>query len=562
MSTLNDWLKDNVLGLSGVVRGGSPEEIGRLMFVSNEENIIRTKLREYRTWYKGDGDDLLNLYNKDNIMDFNYEPFYWKNKRSYFWSVSSTEGDIKRTHSGQPGNIINTIVGIVDRPQISVDGKGNDAVLDSILEEINFWDVYTNTQLPMTLVEGWGCWKVGWDLATSDLPFAVYYTAENVDFIWRNRKVIGVIFKDWYRGRKEGERYLVTEVRYLSPRIDETGRFTRDLHIETRAWRVNGGSTQNDTVMLKDSFDDIPELAECKSSIVVEDFNSLLATPCAFYKDPTSEKVPGRSVFQGKIDLFDDLDQEISQLSGGVRKSTPVEYFNTDFLERDPITRLPIMPNIFDRKYVKYKGGTTSDGSMNTNQPITTTQPNIAFEKYNAAILDTMSQILSGFMSLATIGINVAVQSTDKSQREKEKVTFATANHIRAAETNIIRSVVNDLMCAYEYITTAQITQKKYDVSVKWTEFANTSFEDKAAVLGGMLDNSEISPEMFITKLYGDTLSEDEYNRELEYLKKTHNPDQPQGRDLIDDGMGGMMNGASGGEMADQGGPGGVEVAG
>lgn len=556
MSTLNEWLRNVALGLGGVLRGGSPEEIGRLTFISNEENIIRTKLREYRTWYRGDGDELLNLYNKDNIMDFNYEPFYWKNKLSYYWTVSSTEGDVKRTHSGQPGNIINTIVGIVSEPTLSA-SEEDEEKFAAILEENDILDVYKNTQLPMTLVEGWGCWKVGWDVTVSDQPFAMYYTAENVDFIWKNRKVVGIIFKDWYRGAKEGERYLVTEVRYLKAHraLDENGNeiedgeIVRDLHIDTTAWRVNGGSTQSDTVMMQLGFSGIPELANCQSKIVVENFDELLATPCILYKDPTVENMPGRSVFQGKIDLFDDLDQEISQLSQAVRKSTPAEYLNSDFLDRDPVTRLPIMPHVYDRKFILYKGGKTADGASNTNQPVTTTQPNIDFQKYTDAILQTMSHILSGFMSLATVGINVAVQATDKSQREKEKVTFATANHIRSSETKIFRSLANSLLCVKEYIDTGVITKKKYDISVKWPEFANSSFEDKATVLGGMLDNNEISPEMFLNKLYGDTLSDEEKQKELDYLMKTHNPDQGMGREAIDDGDAAMGGEVGGGDL-------------
>lgn len=581
--TVNDYLRARALGVLGnVVQGGSPAEQGRLTFISDTQRIAVNKIRTYDIWYKGDSAELNNRYNKENTIGFNYEPIYYENDRNMFWSVASTEKDIKRTHSGMPQDIVNTLVGLVDRPVISVSRpSGNEedededeeegqadpvtgqpapkkvkiekdtpetTVLREIFGESGFWDVYTGIQMPMTLVEGWGCYKISWDLAVSDHPYITYYRAENVDFMTKCGKVIGIVFKDWYRGKREGDRYLVTELRYLKPRREpETGRITRDLYMETRAWKVSGGDGEQDTVIYQDGLSDVPELAGVEQDLMINDFDQLLAQPCIFYQDPTDDCSPGRSIFQNKIDLFDDLDQELSQQSMCVRKSTPVEYFNSDFLEVDPNTGLPIQPKEYDRKYVLYKGGTTIDGTTNTNQPVQVTQPSVDFSIYGQAVTDTVSQILSGLMSPATMGINVAVQSTAKSQREKEKITISTVKHIRNRLDTILTGVVNAALAAEEYIRTGQITQKKYDVSIKWAEFASMSFEDKAAVLTGMLDNGDISPKLYMQKMYGESLSKKDFDDELRYLTKLHDPDQGgmgteamgQGADQgMDQGMG------------------------
>ena len=115
---LKDWLRKKVLSFLGMSKyEGTPGD-DRLTFVNDEDTIIKTKIRENNIWYGGDGDELLNFYTRQNTIDYNYEPWYDRNKRNYFWSVSSTEEDIKRTHSGQPRNIVDTLVAVIGKPDI------------------------------------------------------------------------------------------------------------------------------------------------------------------------------------------------------------------------------------------------------------------------------------------------------------------------------------------------------------------------------------------------------------------------------------------------------------
>lgn len=558
--TYRDYLIRRVLALTGgVLPGGSPADVARLTFVSDEEAVKTAKIREYDVWYKGDSDELLNLYTKDNAIDFSTEPWYWRNKRSYFWSAASTEDDVKRTHSGQPANIVNTLVSIVGKPTFSVGGgeapksditgeaakrseeasdKWAEEALREMLDEQDFWTTYKEVQLPMTLVEGWGCWKVSWDLSVSSHPYASYYRAENVDFVWRAGRLIGVVFRDWYVGKDEARRYLVTETRYLAGRKDPSGRTVRDLHIVTEAWSVGGGDMKGDTVLTKlDGLSEVPELAQAEQSIVIEDFDSLLARPCVLYKDATDPKAPGRSIFANKIDLFDDLDQCLSQSANTVAKSTPEELFNTDFLERDE-NNLPIQPKRYDRKYTMYAGARDANGGQNTTEPVQVTQPNLNLPQYDSTASSILSEILSGIMSPATMGIGVAVQSTAESQREKEKVTISTRNHIIDAESKILQGLFSDMLCVEQYLNKPvvgadgveyhAITVRHYDVSVKFSEFADASFEEKATTLAGMLQNGAMSPEMYIDKLYGDSLSEGDRAFELDYIKQTMQAMQQQ----------------------------------
>lgn len=523
MPTINDYIRDAVLNplTGGLTSGGSPAELDQNFFVGNEDAIRRTKLREYDTWLGGDTDRIAALYRKDNMIDFATEPWFWKTRQSFFWCVVSTESDVKCTHSGQPANIIYTMCNIVGTPECdAADPKVNEE-LQNILEECEFKSTYRDEQLPMTLVEGWGAFKVGWDLDVSDLPYVTYYRAENVQFVKVHNKLMGIAFYDWYKGKNDGERYLVTEIRRLESKLVE-GHIKHNLVISSKVWKATG--EDNITPV---TAGEVPAFVKCSEDVVIEDFDGLLATPCIIYKDATDSMMPGKSVFANKIALFDMLDGILSQQDNAIQKSTVEELFNTDFLERDK-NNMPIMPKRYDRKYTTFAGGRTADGGQMSAEPVQVTQPNIDFSRYSRAAIDCLSHTLSGFMSPATVGIGVATEATAASQREKEKVTISTRNSIIGAETPIWKEVCNDLLICNNYLKTGKFIKKDYDISIKFSEFASDTFEAKSQIYTQMLTNGAISPELFVDKLWGDELSEDDKAKYVEFLSYNFDPAKQQ----------------------------------
>jgi hypothetical protein len=185
---LEDYLKKKILLIAGgLSEFGGQEEIDRLMFINDKRQVMETKLKEYDVWYQGDSDELLNFYTVQTNIEYNYEPWYSRNKRGYFWSISSTENDIKRTHSGQPRNVIDTLVSLIGKPETAAGDKNveiddSDKTLKAALEENEFWDLYTFEQMPMTMVEGWGCYKIDWDKDISDfVTFKMGYLFTSVN---------------------------------------------------------------------------------------------------------------------------------------------------------------------------------------------------------------------------------------------------------------------------------------------------------------------------------------------------------------------------------------------
>ena len=520
--TIKEYLRKKAFGiLDGAVESDVSPIIRaeQFTFVNNPDEIARLKLEEYNAWYAGDGDGLLNFYTRANMIDYNYDPLYQRNKRSYFYAISSSEGDIKRTHSGQPRNIVDTLSGIVGEPNDTVaDNDRANARLEEILEENNFADTLTQEARPLTLVEGWGAWKINWDLDVSDTPIILYYRADAVDFVYRNKRLVAIIYKDYYTD-ENNKKYILFETRRLARRdVTDPNTGIRAkvmcLVIEKDLFKLFTDQTDN---MAKVPLNSLPELADVEERIVVENFSEFLGAPNIYYKDST-DLLPGRSIYTGKIDLFDDLDQCLSQSSNTVRRSTPVEYFDEQYLERDEFSGLPKQPKVYDRKYITYKGILGGDGQI-THEPITVTQPRLDFSQYSSGAIDIMLQIINGIMSPATLGIDIAKKDNASAQREKEKVTIFTRNGLIKTEKKTVRSLCKQLLMADELMHEGRITKKDYAVDVKYDEFADASFEAKLNTVLTGWQGGLLSDDMAIEYLHRGS-PESVKQRELEFIKK------------------------------------------
>ena len=517
--TILERMRARIRGVAGSVLKTKRPDDDRTTFINDNEKLGRMKLKEYNVWYDGDGDELLNFYTRENYIGFNYEPFYMRNKKNYFWAISSTEAQIKRTHSGQPRNIVDTLVNIMPFPLISA---GDDTKkLQAVVKESGLEQVYKDEQLPLTLVEGWGCWKINWDKDVSDYPSVEYVSAENVDFIYKNGKIIGIVFKNYYTSDKK--RYLLLETRSIEWKPNsaaaEGSEGERVLVITNELYELptNTAAGDDDTLLKKVDLKSVPELESVEERIEIGPFDKLFAVPCVLLGNTSRQWGYGRSIFTGKIDLFDDLDQALSQSSNAVRLSTPIEYIDEEYLERDK-NGLPKKPKAYDRKYVMMKGQKNGDG-LATGQPVQITQPSIEFSRYSDHAVQILLQILNGILSPATLGIDIAKKDNAAAQREKEKVTIFTRNALINGEERILRSLMEQMLMAKEFMDTGAVSVHSYDISVKFNEFADDSFENKLEALGKAYDMEEISTDMYLNKLYGDTLSAEERAAEKEFLE-------------------------------------------
>ena len=518
--THKDFVRLKTLGIAGLAESAIDPRIlsDRYLFVNDINTVKKQRLEEYNIWYIGDSDRLKNFFTRANAITYNMDPLYNENKKSYFWAVSSTEHDIKRSHSGHPRNIVDTLVYIMTIPNLSHEDKTVNDNLQKILKANKFKQQLTQKSRPLTLVEGWGAWKINWDRDISDYPILLYYRADRVDFVFLQDHILrAIIYRDYYQD-DEANNYVLYETRRLGPYKDpSTGETTTSLYIEKELFRIN-----RTEYMEPCKLETLPQLKDVQPRIVISNFKHFLGYPNIFYHD-SSEEFPGRSIYTGKTDIFDDLDQCFSQSANAVRRSTVHEYFNTLYLETDPDTGMPIQPDAFDRKYIKYAGITDADGSVANTTPVQVVQPAINFMQYAEEEKNLLLNAISGIMSPATMGIDIAKKDNATAEREKEKVTIFTRNNLLDEEEDIMYHIANDLLIAYEFMhlpAGASLTCTEYDISVQYGEFANDSYESRLETVTTGWQAGIMSDEMAIELLYGENLAPEKRDRELAFMQQ------------------------------------------
>ena len=519
--THKEYVRLKTLGITGLIDSSIDPVVraNRYLFVNDINEVKKQRLEEYIIWYLGDSDRLKNFFTRANAITYNLDPLYNENKKSYFWAVSSTEHDIKRTHSGHPRNIVDTLVYVMTIPNITSDKDPTSTVnknLKKILKANNFKQQITQLSRPLTLVEGWGAWKINWDKKLSPYPILLYYRADRVDFIYQSNQLRAIIYKDFFQDQ-DGKNYVLYETRRLGDYKDDAGNVTTSLYIEKELYEYAANTDR----LIPCKLSALPQLKDVVPQIVISNFQHFLGYPNIFYHD-VSEEFYGRSIFTGKTDIFDDLDQCMSQGANAVRRSTVHEYFNTLYLETDPVTGLPIQPDAFDRKYIKYAGSTGADGTASGSTPVQVVQPNINFTQYSEEERNLLLNAISGIMSPATLGIDIAKKDNADAQREKEKVTIFTRNNLLDEEEPIFEHICSDLLVAYDLMNLKkdeQLTCTEYDINVQYPEFANDSWEKKLETVQTGWAGGLLSDEMALDLLHGDSISEEIKQRELKFLQ-------------------------------------------
>lgn len=516
--TLSDYYKLLSMSILGYADEEAPENREKMAFVNDFQETQIDKITEFRTWYAGDSDALLNFYNYEGKVEYLTEPWYFKNKRSYFWVQSSKENDIKRTHSGFARDAIDTITAIcvggkrAVRVGTAVNGLAERKIGDYRAEDLllnyvkksNFWSIIQKRQFPLTLVDGWGAIKISWDKGRlGNTPLMSFYGGHGCRIYKLEEKVMGMLFIDYIKDAR-ARNLMVCELRRLER--DGTWTFVVDVY----------ESVGNSSDMRKVDPDDkdLPIKPSVRKGMPLP-----YAAPISFYEDPLHISC-GKSVLEGRIDILDDLDQCLSQAANTIRRSTPIEVFDSTYMEKDVMTLAPKFPKSFERKYVKIQGVQSIDGGGGTNKPVEVTQPQINSGEYESQAEYLKMSFLDGFMAPATMGINLSKTESQGSQREKEKQTIFTKNALLNEEVPFVESILNQILCAIEFLNTGANTVMDWGVSVGFDELANTAFESKIQFLANALANNAISPEMFVEKMYGDTIPEEIRKREVEWISR------------------------------------------
>lgn len=514
--TIFDKIKQRILKFLGVEHLDGDPNSDRFTFINDENTVKRQKLDEVRIWYVGDSDELQNFYTNRDLSGNAKEPIFNRNKPNYFWGIAVEELPVKKVHSGIPRAIVDTLSNAIGMPNINCEGK--DDILLAIMDVNNFTGKLTQEARPLTLVEGWGGWKIVFDKTLCDYPILQYYEGKDVEYVVKNGMIIGMIFKDFYK--VHGKNYVLMETR----RIDNGNSI-----IEFELFRLDQSNSV--TKVPLSEIDELSHLPE--EGYTIPGLKKVLGVPSRYFFD-LFDKDHGRSIFTGKLDIFDDLDQCLSQASQTDRVSTPVEYYPVDVLERGKQGETKL-PSVYNRQFIKSVSFPDGDGKLQGE--IKTSQPQLYFDQYIERFKALIDVAITGILSPASMGIDIAKKDNADAQREKEKVTIFTRNNVIDAETKQLKELFSLALMIKEYMDTDTISLTEYDISVKYCEFANPTFEAMSKILLPMWTSGGISTEMYVDKLYGDSLSEEEKQQEIVELEENKKMDNMNLGDFGLDGM-------------------------
>lgn len=471
MERLNENIKKTVRSWLNIVPA-NPYSFQINEILDFEAHAIRNRI-----WYRGDGNELEQLYRQS-------EEYVDKHK---FWGSKCTPGmEIRKIHTGLPGLIVKILAAAVlpDMNDFEFESPEQESIWKAIAEENKFTKKIEKA-LKEALYIGDGAFKVSIDPQNSEHPILEWCPGDRVEFVRNRDRIQEIIFKTPYR--EKGRIYVLNE-RYGH------GYIVNELYHEYKLVPLDSISA---TAGLRD---------------VTFDNNTILAVPLMIYE---SAKYEGRggSIFDGKLDNFDSLDETWSQWMDALRTGRAKTYIPECLIPHDPSTGELIRPNPFDNRYF------ASDGDMREGQKnqVMTDQPVIPHESYLASYVTALDLCLQGVISPSTLGIDTKKLDNAEAQREKEKTTLYTRNAIIEALQETLPDVVEMCINAEHFLHNQAAEEVK--VNIPFGEYANPSFESQVETIAKAKQGGIMSIERCVEELYGDTLDEHCKEEEIARLK-------------------------------------------
>ena len=437
-----------------------------------ELNAIRNRI-----WYRGDGNELEQLYRSMTEYADKFK----------FWASKSTPGmEMRKIHTGLPGLIVKVLAAVVlsDMNNFEFEDKQQEELWKEI-EKKNRFRKKMEKVIKEVLYLGDGAFKIRINTEKSPYPILQWYPAEKVEFVYDGDDLQEIVFKTPVNHK--GRQYVIYE-------------------------HYGYGYIRNE-VCLGDKEIDIKTFERFKTLTDWEfDKNLMLAMPLMVYE---SAKWEGRggSIYDGKLDAFDAFDEAWSQWMDALRSGRAKTYIPECFIPRNPDTGEMMSPNPFDNRFIKVE----ADMGENAQNKIDTEQPIIPHDSYMASYITALDLCLQGIISPSTLGIDVKKLDNAEAQREKEKTTLYTRNAIVEALQESLPELVSICINAYKVLNHENLEEVK--VSIPFGEYANPSFESQVETVSKAKIGGIMSIEASVEELYGDSKEEEWKKEEIARLK-------------------------------------------
>lgn len=430
-----------------------------------------------RIWYRGDGNELQQMYQQ--------APEYAD--KTKFWASKCSPGmEMRKIHTGLPALMVRVLKNIVlnDMNDLEFEDEKHKQLWKEITKDNDFNKILKES-VEETLYIGDGAYKVTIDTSISQYPLLEWYPGERIELSYNRGRVREIIFKTPYKA--EHQQYVLHEhygYGYIKNHL-----YKGEEEVPLNAIEATKGISD-----------------------VTFDTTVILAVPMKIYEN-AKFKGRGGSIFDGKLDSFDAFDEAWSQWMDALRAGRAKTYIPECLVPHDPETGQLIKPNPFDNRYF------AADGDMREGQKnvINTDQPSIPHESYLASYCTALDLCLQGIISPSTLGIDVKKLDNADAQREKEKTTLYTRDAIIEALQETIPKLISVCINAYNILHKHSV--EEVEVTVPFGEYANPSFESQVETVAKGKQGGIMSIEASVEELYGDTKDEEWKAEEVARLK-------------------------------------------
>lgn len=453
---------------------------------------FETQCHLNRVWSWGDKEALQQIY----------QQIEQGTTKLNFWTATSISGLLKR-HTGLPGQIVRILTDIIMRDlnniKISSERKfeweeiNKNIQLETIIEEA----------VKETLIVGDGAFQISIDTKNAKSPIAVeFISGENLEYKFIKGKVQEIVFKSTISHNHK--KYIVEE--------------------EYGYGYINTKLYDNDKEV---PLNTIPSLAGINSTVQFDN-SFIMAVPLMFFKS-NRFKGRGESIYKGKTDSFDAMDETWSQWLDALRKGRSKQYIPKNLLPVNPVTGEYMKSNDFDNVFIALEDN-MSEGSKSEIKLI---QPNIPYESYLSTYITALDLCLQGIISPSTLGIDTKKMDNAEAQREKEKTTLYTRNKMIEALQKTLPAVINNIFKTFDTLNKKEL--KDIDVEISFGEYANPSFESQVETVSKARNGQIMSIEASVDELYGETKDDEWKKEEVQRIKEEQGIATESEPDIRDD---------------------------
>lgn len=438
---------------------------------TNSINLIKNKtediqLNAYKLWYKGDADLLNQFYH--NV----------KNQELNFWGVVPTAGlEIPKKHSGIPKLIVDLFSNQItkDLNEIIISDSSKQEIWNKVAE-FNDFKKLTNDVIKGCLSIGDGAIKIIQNNSFEE-PILQFIDGCNVKYVREFGRIKEIVFFEEYI--KDNKNYVFEEHYGYG--------YIRNILFETNNYEDKEVSLS--TLEETSKYEDFIKLNN----------NMIYAVPIFLLGMDAEFEERGKSIFSGKIDIFDGIDETISLLENAIRQARVKTYIPESCIPRDTETgELMLFNNSFDNQFIKLDSNLSESGQ----NKIDVEQPSVDTEQFLKAYKMYLSLACLGIIAPCSLGIeDDYVNANASASNEREKVTIITRNQIIESYSNVIKELVIKILT----IKCKKIS--KDDISISFNAYQSPCFETRLNAMSTAAQYSVLSSKTQINEIFGDDYS-------------------------------------------------------